>query len=79
MPKRVVSFADDIASGSGTSKRIALSNDDGDEFDLPEGDERQTERQAAIIEEFLTFAGNVVIRSQETQINLGGWKSAHER
>ncbi|EYB91450.1 hypothetical protein Y032_0206g1998 [Ancylostoma ceylanicum] len=45
MPKRVVSFADDIASGSGTSKRAALSNDDGDEFDLPEGDERQTERQ----------------------------------
>ncbi|VDM79676.1 unnamed protein product [Strongylus vulgaris] len=46
MPKRsVVSFADDIASGSGTNKRIALSNEDGDEFDLPEGDDRQTERE----------------------------------
>ncbi|ETN76561.1 hypothetical protein NECAME_11595 [Necator americanus] len=45
MPKRVVSFADDIASGSGTSKRIALSNDDGDEFDLPEGDERRPDQQ----------------------------------
>ncbi|CAJ0598363.1 unnamed protein product [Cylicocyclus nassatus] len=46
MSKRAaVSFADDIASGSGSNKRIALSNDDGDEFDLPESDEPQKERE----------------------------------
>ncbi|KHJ85136.1 hypothetical protein OESDEN_15143, partial [Oesophagostomum dentatum] len=39
------SFADDVASGSGTNKRVALSSDDADEFDLPEGDERRTDRE----------------------------------
>ncbi|KAJ1347801.1 hypothetical protein KIN20_002965 [Parelaphostrongylus tenuis] len=45
MPKRIVSFAEDISSGSGSTttaaKRTALSTeDDIDEFDLPAGDER---------------------------------------
>ncbi|KJH50255.1 hypothetical protein DICVIV_03619 [Dictyocaulus viviparus] len=43
MPKRVVSFADDVASGSGSVKRTAFNGKDNDEFDLPAGDERETE------------------------------------
>ncbi|KAK6050799.1 hypothetical protein COOONC_11697 [Cooperia oncophora] len=47
MPKRVVSFADDVASGSGTSsKRSALTIEEAaEEYDLPDGDEREVQEE----------------------------------
>ncbi|PIO58096.1 hypothetical protein TELCIR_20474 [Teladorsagia circumcincta] len=47
MPKRVVSFADDVASGSGTSsKRSALTIEEAaEEYDLPDGDEREEQEE----------------------------------
>nr|CDJ82941.1 GYF domain containing protein [Haemonchus contortus] len=47
MPKRVVSFADDVASGSGTSsKRAAPTIEEAaEEYDLPDGDEREVQEE----------------------------------
>lgn len=42
MPKRMVSFAEDVASGSdaAASKRATFPGEDTEEYDLPDGDER---------------------------------------